>query len=322
MTESERRLGVVHVAAGALLDADGRVLIAKRADRLHQGGLWEFPGGKLEAGETPRQALARELSEELGVEVIEARPLICVPHDYGDRRVLLDVYRVTAYRGVPHGREGQPLDWVCPDDMDPACFPPADRPIITALRLPALHVITGADPTDPRAFLARLARVLARGARVVQLRAHELPDRDYMQLAEAGWRICRAHDARLLLNRAPEALGPTPPCDGMHLRADLLHRLTCRPLPPERLVGASCHSSEELGLAARLGLDYALLSPVGRTATHPDAVPLGWDGFAALVADAQLPVYALGGLGPADVERALACGGQGIAAIGSLWDTE
>jgi 8-oxo-dGTP diphosphatase len=310
----------VHVAAGALIDGAGRVLITKRADRLHQGGLWEFPGGKLEPGETPEQALARELAEELGVQVVSARPLIRVQHDYGDRHVLLDVYRVVAFRGEPRGLEGQPLDWVLPQEMDPARFPAADRPVIDALRLPALYLITGPDATDRPAFLGRLERALDTGVGIVQLRAHGLPDAAFARLADAAYGICRPRGVRLVLNRAPEALPAALRCDGLHLPAALLGRLLRRPLDRERLVGASCHTAEELELAARLDMDYALLSPVRPTRSHPDATPLGWSRFAELAALARIPVYALGGLGPGDVERAIALGGQGVAAIETLWD--
>lgn len=128
---------IIHVVAGALADGRGRVLVTRRPEGAHQGGLWEFPGGKLEPGETPLAGLERELAEELGIRVLASRPLIQVHHDYGDRRVLLDVHRVTAFAGTPVGREGQPLDWRHPEDMDPADFPAADRPIITALRWPS-----------------------------------------------------------------------------------------------------------------------------------------------------------------------------------------
>ena len=309
---------LIHVAAGALVDVHGRVLIAQRPSQVHQGGLWEFPGGKLEPSETPQQALARELAEELGIEIAACRPLIRVEHDYGDRRVRLDVYRVDAYQGTPVGREGQPLAWVGPWAMDPAQFPAADRPVIAALRLPSLYLITGPDPTDTDAFLGRLDLALETGIRLVQLRAHELPDADFSRLARRAYPLCRAAGARLLLNRDPAAVGDLP-CDGVHLTARRLRGLAERPKTPLRLAGASCHDAEELRLAASLGLDYALLSPVKPTASHPSAPALGWSGFANLVASARLPVYALGGLGPEDQERCFARGGQGIAAIRGLW---
>lgn len=308
----------IQVAVGAVDDSQGRVLVTKRPDHVHQGGLWEFPGGKLEPGETPQEGLDRELFEELGIRVMSSRPLIRIRHDYGDRQVLLDVHRVSSFAGEPHGRESQPLAWIHPDDMEPGDFPAADRPIITALRLPSLYLITGEDPRDPDLFIDRLSSALERGVRLVQLRAHTLSDTDYEGLAEDVLRICERFGSRLLLNRDP-AFACNMPCHGMHLTGKRLAGLSERPLDDKHLVGASCHDGEDLKQAARLGLDYALLSPVHATASHPDAQPLGWDGFAALADLASLPVYALGGLGPADQSRAFRFGAQGIAAIGGLW---
>jgi 8-oxo-dGTP diphosphatase len=305
----------VHVAAGALTDAQGRVLVTRRPDGVHQGGLWEFPGGKLEPGEDVASALARELREELGIEVRAARPLIRIHHDYGDRHVLLDVHLVTAFDGTPRGLEGQPLDWLAPEAMDPARFPAADQPIIDALRLPERYLITGADPRDEQAFLSRLTAALARGARLVQLRAHDLDDAAYADLADAAQVRCRQAGARLVLNR-DAALAERLGADGLHLRAAALARLRTR--PPLPLVGASCHNAADLAHAAALGLDYAVLGPVLPTATHPDAQTLGWEGFAALADTAALPVYALGGMRPEHLAISFARGAQGIAAIRGL----
>ncbi len=127
------RIPVVHVAVGVVIDTSDRILVAQRPQHLHQGGLWEFPGGKVEAGELVTDALKRELREELAIEVIDAEPLIEIEHDYGDREVLLDVWRVTAFRGEPHGREGQSWRWVARGDLESLEFPAANIAIIEAL---------------------------------------------------------------------------------------------------------------------------------------------------------------------------------------------
>lgn len=124
----------VHVAVGIVTDAAGAVLITRRPEHVHQGGLWEFPGGKVELGETVTAALSRELDEELGITVQTAAPLLQVRHAYPDKEVLLDVWRVMAYRGEPQSREGQPLAWVLPTELERFTFPAADEPIIAALR--------------------------------------------------------------------------------------------------------------------------------------------------------------------------------------------
>ncbi len=308
----------IHVMAGALQDDQGRVLVTRRPDHAHQGGLWEFPGGKLEPGETPEQGLARELDEELGIRAYTSRPLIRIHHDYGDRHILLEVRRIGAHAGIPQGREGQPLAWLHPEAMDPTRFPAADRPIITALRLPQLLLITGPDPHDPATLMARLEQAIRGGARLVQLRAHEIDAAAYRDLAARAYALCAANAARLLLNRDPASLADCPR-HGLHLSARHLADLSERPGQPGDLAGASCHDAADLARAAALGLDYALLSPVKATATHPEARPLGWPRFAALVDPIALPVYALGGLAPTDLSDAIRHGAQGVAAIRGLW---
>ena len=308
---------IIHVVAGALADGRGRVLVTRRPEGVHQGGRWEFPGGKLEPGETPLAGLERELAEELGIRVLASRPLIRIHHDYGDRRVLLDVHRVTVFAGTPVGREGQPLDWRQPRDMDPADFPAADRPIITALKLPSLYLITGEDPRAPAAFLSRLDLALEAGMSLVQLRAHGLSPAAYARLAASAHAFCQRQGARLVLNRGPEEARGLA-ADGLHLASRYLAELHQRP-DGWPLVGASCHGAADLARAAALGLDYALLSPVMPTASHPGAPHLGWAGFAALAEAAALPVYALGGLGSGEAEHAIHQGAQGVAAIRGLW---
>ena len=123
----------MHVAVGIIRDGRGRVLLSRRHPESHQGGLWEFAGGKLEAGETPEQALSRELMEELGIRPGPLRPLLKVQHDYGDRRVLLDVWTLESFTGTPEGLEGQALAWVKPAELERYEFPPANRPIVEAL---------------------------------------------------------------------------------------------------------------------------------------------------------------------------------------------
>ena len=304
--------------AGAITDPHGRILVTRRHDHVHQGGLWEFPGGKLEPGEDPERGLARELAEELGISVRESQPLIRIHHDYGDRHILLDVRRVSRYAGDPQGLEGQPLAWLRPESMDPDAFPAADRPIITALRLPPLLLITGADPNAPAAFLKRLEAVINSGVGLVQLRAHELQRAEYRRLAEDAFALCAPAGAQLLLNRDPREVAEIPR-HGLHLPARALAALESRPGLPGDLVGASCHDTGELARAAALGLDYALLSPVRATASHPGFTPLGWTRFAELVDPVPLPVFALGGLHPADLDVAFRHGAQGVAAIRGLW---
>lgn len=305
------------VAACALIDADGRVLIAQRPEGKQLAGLWEFPGGKVEPGESPGQALRRELEEELGIVPTQSRRLIRIPHRYPERSVLLDVWLVEAFSGDPHGRQGQPLRWVAPDALPDHAFPAANRPIVAAARLPQLYLITP-DCGPSESYFGTLEKALARGIRLVQVRAPSLPQAEFKRLAKEVIRRCRDHDAAVLINGAPE-LALELGADGVHLNGRRLQALEQRPLPARFWCAASCHDAMQLRQACVLGLDFAVLSPVQPTASHPGASPLGWQRFQELVWDLPLPVYALGGLGPNDLPRALAARAQGVAAIRALW---
>ena len=308
----------LHVAAAVLVNARGDVLVSRRHEDSHQGGLWEFPGGKLEDGEPVRLGLARELREELGIEVQESRPLIQVPHDYADRSVLLDVWRVERWEGEPHGREGQRIEWVPVEGLGERAFPAADAPIISAIRLPDTYLVTPEPGIDLHGFLDGIDRCLRAGTRLVQLRARRLGEEAYRDLAGDALALCRERGARLLLNAEPRVVDGVGAA-GVHLTSRRLMALRARPLDAPYWVGASCHDAEELAHAGSIGADFAVLAPVHPTTTHPDASPLGWDGFEKLVREATIPVYALGGMKRADLSCAWNHGAQGIAAIRGLW---
>ena len=308
----------IHVVAAVIIDAQGRILITQRPLHVHQGGLWEFPGGKLEAGETVYAALQRELHEELGIDVLQARPLICVAHDYPDKSVLLDIWRVDEFAGEPHGREGQPMERVPPERLAEYTFPAANQPILSAVNLPDLYLITPEPDDEEAAFLASLAASLQRGIRLVQLRAKNLDTDAYLALAKKVLALCRGHEARLILNTSPELVLEIG-ADGVQLSSERLHKLTQRPLGSDLLVSASCHNLEEIQRAVAVSVDFAVLSPVEATATHPGASPLGWEAFQRLTDQATFPVYALGGMSADRREQAFVHGAQGIAAVRSLW---
>lgn len=309
----------IHVAVAVIQDEQGQVLLSRRPEHTHQGGLWEFPGGKVEAGEGISAALRREIKEELGLDVSAHSPLIRVTHHYADKSVLLDVHRVTAFSGVPSGLEGQPIEWVGLDDFDAYPLPAADRPIVNALHLPSQYLITGQDPLDNSTFLSRLKLAIEQGQSLIQLRAPGLNETEYAVLARKALGLCRCYKGvRLLLNAAPElaeALG----ADGVHLNSSRLMSLESRPLSSSFWIGASCHSLDELKRAESMGLDYALLSPVCQTQSHPDTAPMGWQQFREMVDQVALPVYALGGMDRELVSYAQEQGAQGVAAIGAFW---
>jgi 8-oxo-dGTP diphosphatase len=311
---------VVHVVAAALVAGDGRVLIQRRAPHAHQGGLWEFPGGKLRLDEARWPGLVRELREELGIVAAAGRPLIAVRHAYAGCEVLLDVWRVDAWHGEPRALERQPLRWVTPLGLRRVEMPAADRPVVAALQLPPLYLITPQPRGAVADWAATLTASVSGDTSLVQVRAPESAGADFTALARTALLRLREHrpDARVLLN-GPPRLALDLGADGVHLNGVRLGMLDRRPLPAERLVAASCHDSGQLRRAAELGCDFVVLGPVKPTVTHPDAPAMGWDTFAGLVAEASMPVFALGGLAAADLPAAWRAGAQGIAGIRGLW---
>lgn len=307
---------IVKVAVGVLENSLGEVLIARRPDHVHQGGLWEFPGGKVDAGETLNEALRRELWEELAIEVLATEPLISIRHDYADKSVQLQVRRVTRFTGDPKGNEGQPVRWVAPWELPQYAFPAANRPIINALRLPDQMLVTG-PANSLEDWLARLDRALDWGVAMVQLRCPGLSAEEFAGRLSLALPRCRARGIKLVVNGAPGFWSDE--LDGLHLNSRALAHCRERPIPESAWLGASCHNEWELTRARELGADYVTLSPVSETRSHPDAEPMGWEMFAQLAAQAGIPVYAQGGMKPVDLVRVKQAGGRGIAGIGFAW---
>lgn len=307
----------IHVAAAVIRNLQGEVLLSLRHPDTHQGGLWEFPGGKLDDGEVVYGALVRELKEELGISVQQARPLIRVRHAYEDRQVLLDVWEVEQYEGTPAGCEGQALQWVHSESLQQIEMPTADRPVINAVRLPSQYMISGSADSEEH-YLALLESALQRGIRLVQVRAKSLEESAYRTLAEQAISLCHRYGARALLNASP-GLARQLGADGVHLDTPRLMALKGRPLPETFWVVASCHNREELQQAHVIGADFVVLSPVLPTQSHPGAPALGWEAFHELCEFARIPVFALGGMAPELHAQACQHGAQGIAAINAFW---
>lgn len=311
----------VHVAVAAIVNDQHEVLIALRPEDTHQGGLWEFPGGKVEAGEQVTEALQREISEELGIDILASRPLIQILYDYPDKSVLLDVHRIDSFAGQPQGMEGQPLRWQSIDELDAAEFPAANRSIIRALTMPEHYVITGAFDGE-QDFIRRFDTVLKAGERLIQLRLKPELDAGLRQsLQEQAFSMCQSVGAKLLVNTVTETFVPQH-AHGLHLSSRALKQLHRRPVPSDMLLSASCHNAIELEKATKLDVDTILLSPVRETQSHPGVPGIGWAQFGTLVQSVDRPVYALGGMKRSDVNTAIRYGGQGVAAISAFWNHE
>jgi 8-oxo-dGTP diphosphatase len=285
---------------------------------VHQGGLWEFPGGKVETGESVYDALVREIHEENGIDILRAQPLIQIPYHYSDRHVLLDVWEVLDYQGTAHGKEGQACQWISADKLKQVEFPAANQPIVTAVRLPSIYLITPEPGENTSEFLDQLEKCLVDGVKLLQLRAKRFADDRYLALAKEASSLCHRYDTRLLLNHDPGVLKDIS-ADGIHLTSQRLMQLNTRPISGEKWLAASCHSLAEIEQANRVGVDFIVLSPVKPTDSHPYAVTFGWDHFEELTTHAAMPVYALGGMALSDIGLSREKGGQGIAGISGLW---
>jgi len=333
----------VQVAAGMILRPDGSLLLAQRPADKPWSGWWELPGGKIEPGESTLQALSRELEEELGIRVTQATPWVTYTHEYSVNIVRLAFCQVTAWEGEPRGLEGQALSWVDPhatslpvEPLLPATFPP-----IRWIRLPDRYLVTQIGSLDRLpAYLETLAQSLASGVRLVQFREpgnsaseERLHDAFRQVLAR-----CHEYGARCLVNSIhPESWWEE--ADGVHFRAaDACARaglavsetehatrdpatlaVTVAPQGSDgrrgRLVGVSAHAAPDLAAARALDADFVVLGHVLDTPSHPGVAGMGWERFAALAAQAGLPVFAIGGQSPATLAQARRHGAHGIAGI-------
>ncbi|MDE2598769.1 MAG: Nudix family hydrolase [Rhodocyclaceae bacterium] len=306
----------VEVAAAVIERPDGTFLLGRRPPNGIYAGWWEFPGGKVEAGETPHQALVRELQEELGIDVECAYPWIMREHAYEHAHVRLHFFRVTDWRGELRDLQHDQLSWQLADDVFVAPVLPANAPVFSGLRLPLQYGITHAWEIGVEAQLEKLRHALSRGLRLVQLRETALPPAERERFVNLAVEMCHAQGARVLVNGDIE-LARQSRADGVHFSAAQMMALDAR--PGFELVAASCHTAAELDKAAQLELDFVAIGAVQPTLSHPGRPALGWERFADLARDFPAPVFALGGLALRDMEMARRNGAHGIAAIRSIW---
>jgi 8-oxo-dGTP diphosphatase len=307
---------LTHVAAGILIRPDDQFLLGSRPDGKPYAGWWEFPGGKLEAGETPRQALDRELHEEMGITVTAAQPWLVQTFTYPHATVRLNFFKVTSWTGEPHPHEGQAFVWQTPGATTAEPILPANTPILRGLELPTTLAFSNVAELGEAEWLARLDTKLVGGLRWLVLREPQLSAAHYATLAAKTLALAHRHGARVLLHGAVPLAGELG-ADGVHLSAAGLMQAEQR---PKGWCGASVHTVAELTKAAELGVDYAVLGSIKPTLTHPGGAWLGWSGFTELVGQGwPFPVYGIGGLVEADLVDAAKAGAQGVAMLRAAW---
>lgn len=304
------------MSAAVLQRSDGSFLLAQRPIGKIWAGYWEFPGGKVEAGEVARDALVRELQEELGIEVITAYPWLTREFSYPHATVRLKFFRVTEWRGELFPHEGQQFSWQKGNEISVSPLLPANELILRALQLPDFYAISNVAELGVNEFLARLERALSSGLRLIQLREKHMLNNELRNISLEVVALAHAQGAKVLLN-GDVALAQEIGADGVQLTSSQLLSLDKR--PDVAWCAASCHTSEELRRAEKLGCDFALLSPVLPTLSHPGAAHLGWARFAEMLEGASIPVYALGGLTHDEMHLAWQHGAHGIALLRQAW---
>lgn len=305
------------VVAAVLYHSDGRYLLAQRPPGKAYAGYWEFPGGKVEPGESLDAALKREIREELGIDVHVACPWLVRTHVYEHAAVRLHFFRIREWSGTPKGLEGQQFAFQEAGAETVTPMLPANGPILKAVGLPLQYGITHAAELGVNESLIRLEAALTKGLRLVQVREKEMTGAARLQFAREVVARCHAHGARVLIND-DTSCAVAASADGVHLSSRTLMTLPER--PDFDLVGASVHTRVELEQAMRLGCDFAVLGPVMQTASHPGAPALGWPGFASVVREAAIPVYGIGGLQKADIYPASwTAGAHGVATLRATW---
>jgi len=326
---SRKAAPVIHVVAGLIRHPrkKHKLFFTQRKPDQHLAGLWEFPGGKLEPGESRFHALKRELDEELGITVLAAQPLHAVMHHYPDKSVYLDVWEVLHYKGKAHGREGQKTLWLKPGQIEQYEFPAADEPVLNALKLPSRLLITPElGERDLSAVLMDYSLLMKqRRYPLTLLRCPLMNDRDYLQLALKMQEIASLNNAELIIHRADlktlqqKRFARFKYC---HLNSTLLKQISAKDLAEDVKLSASCHDLSELRQAQTLGCQFALLSTLRETPSHPNASAMGWYGFNHLARQVALPLYALGGVTRKDLALARYQGATGVAGISDFWDVQ
>jgi 8-oxo-dGTP diphosphatase len=304
-------LPVVDVAVGVVRAADGSVLLAERTARQISSGYWELPGGKIDPGETPAQAAARELAEEVGIASRKLRPRITYGHTFRTKRLRLHFFDVLEWTGTPHGREGQRVAWVDPAQPRVAPILPSNARLLASLGLAPL-CFTSREGDEPGAFLRALPHALAAGVRFVLVRASRLAPDQRIAFARRVDAVAGPFGARVLLAGKPLEAQRAGVAGLLSCGCEV-SRLSAR--PGVGLWAATCATPADLARALELGADLVIASPVLDGAEAAGPAPFGWEGLRRLAEICPIPVYADGGTSSADLLQARSAGAAGVVAL-------
>jgi 8-oxo-dGTP diphosphatase len=301
---------VVEVAVCVVQTSDGRVLLAERTARQVAAGFWELPGGKIEPGETPVQAAARELQEETGLAPVGIRPWLSYEHQFPTKLLRLHLFRTREWQGSPHGREGQRLAWVDPRAPHVGPILESNDRALAAINLPQAYMLADFRPNEhPYDFLRAVRDALSSGATLLRVRTTGIsPGQATSLLARVAGLAGAFPAASILVSSITQARRAG--LAGVHSNASALRQLTAR--PPARLWAATCHDNVDLARAISLGADFVVLSPIKFDPESPGQPPIGWEGLRRSAAASPVGIYAHGGLTPADAQAAQLGGAAGL----------
>ncbi len=303
----------IYATAGIIRDEHDKILLSKRKKNKFMAGYLELPGGKINQNETEQDGLIRELAEELAIQVINMKFRLKIQHNYPSQIVDITIFDVLSYKHKIDAKEGQLLFWLPVDTAYKYQLLPTMKRVITSLKLTPYYWIT------PEIFsLSQLEIQLKKGIRLVQLRIKTHFSSVQKKLLMHAQILCKSYQAALLLNTAKNTEMDLTQLDGIHLSTKKLMSLKARPISEKKILGASVHNQREITQAARISADFALLSPILKTTSHPKSTPLGWQKAQDLIKKAKLPIYLLGGLDINAIDKARSIGAYGISSV-SKW---
>ena len=306
----------IEASVGIIFNESFQLLMAERPQSKTWSGWWEFPGGKIEKGETPLEALKRELKEEIGISVIDAEKWIVRKYAYEDYEVILHFYKVTQWSGNIEAKEEQKISWVLPDNNVVSPILPANDLIFKAISLPDIYAITNAYEYSGN-FLNKVEQQLNNGLGLIQIREKAISKNAFIELTKEIIQMAGNFDAKVMIN-SDINLAYKLNADGVHLNSSLLHSLS--EIPKDLIISASCHSAYDIEKAMTMDVSFVVLSPVQKTQSHPNTTPIGWDSFSKITQNYSIPIYALGGMKQNDIENAFNAGAIGIASQRAIWE--
>jgi len=306
----------IEVSVGILVNTSNHVLMNQRTALQSWAGWWEFPGGKLEKKETPRQALDREIYEELGVEVLEAERWVTRRFEFEDTDVILYFFKILKWKGDASSKEGQLLSWEYFEKIDLSKVLPPNKFVPGAINLPDHYAITNLSETPLPLFIKQLENRIKNGTKLIQVREKHLSKEEFKKFAERVLEVSNGRGVKVIINSNIN-LAYELSADGVHLNSGQIH--TIHEFPKELMVGASCHNTKDLDIAEMKGANFAVLSPINKTLSHTKARLIGWDELSKLAIKYTMPIYALGGMTLGDVERAQSSGAIGVASQRHIW---